>query len=370
MASRDLVSAVGEQTSLADRKRRAGQRMVVGLSGYAVDDDLKALVREVRPAGFILFARNVAEPAQVRELNRELASLVDPHDPAILSVDQEGGRVQRIREPATRWPSMRAVGEAGSLTAEVSRAMALELRYMGFNLNFAPCADVDSNPDNPVIGDRSFGRDPARVAEHVVTHMQAHHDAGVIACVKHFPGHGDTAVDSHLDLPVVEKELPDLLQDELRPFAASVAAGVGAVMTAHVVFPALDETRPATLSDRVTRALLRDRLGFDGVVFSDDMDMKAVAGRWPVPEQVRLATAATVDVFLCCNDVQTQYATFQALVRDQERSKTADLLAIDAVKRVRAMRKRFFRGHPPVDAACVGGMDHRILAARAGGRTT
>ena len=368
MTDRTRVTAVGEQTSLADRKRRAGQRMVVGLAGHAVDDDLRALVREIKPAGFILFARNVAEPEQVRELNRELASLVDPHHPALLSVDQEGGRVQRIREPATRWPAMRAVGEAGSLTAEVSRAMALELRYMGFNLNFAPCADVDSNPDNPVIGDRSFGRDPAEVARHVVAHLEAHQEAGIIACVKHFPGHGDTSVDSHLDLPVVDKDLPALLDCELRPFAAAVAAGVGSVMTAHVVFPALDEERPATLSSRVTRALLRERLDFGGVVFSDDMDMKAVAGRWPVPEQVRLATEASVDVFLCCNDVQTQYATFQALVHDQERSSAADRAAIDSVGRVRALRERFFRRLPPVDAELVGGVEHGVLAARAGGR--
>ncbi|MFT5455493.1 MAG: beta-N-acetylhexosaminidase [Myxococcota bacterium] len=360
--------AVGDQTSLADRKRRAGQRLIVGLSGHAVDDDLRALVREVRPAGFILFARNVVEPAQVHELNRELASLVDPHDPAFLSIDQEGGRVQRVREPATRWPSAREVGGAAGLTVEVSRAMALELRAMGFNLNFAPCADVDSNPANPVIGDRSFGSDPARVAEHVVQHLRAHQEAGVIACVKHFPGHGDTSVDSHLDLPVVDKELPDLLDCELRPFAAAVAAGVGSVMTAHVVFPALDEEHPATLSAKVTRHLLRERFGFDGVVFSDDMDMKAVAGRWPVADQVRLATEASVDMFLCCNDVQTQYATFHALVRDQEASATADRAARDAVDRVCAMRVRFLQPRPPLPLADVGSLDHRMLAARAGGR--
>jgi beta-N-acetylhexosaminidase len=191
----ERVTAVGEMTSLADRKRRAGQRLVIGFAGPAVDDDLRRVARTIRPAGFILFGRNLVEPAQALELNRELASLCDPSVPALLSVDQEGGRVQRVRAPATVWPPMRDVGRAEdlALTAQVSRAMALELRAMGFNLNFAPVCDVDSNPDNPVIGDRSFGRSPQDVAQQVVAFLTAHQDAGVIACAKHFPGHGDTA---------------------------------------------------------------------------------------------------------------------------------------------------------------------------------
>lgn len=137
------VDAVGEATSLADRKRRAGQRLVIGFAGPAVDDDLRRVVREIRPAGFVLFARNVEEPSQVRELNRELASLCDAAYPALLCVDQEGGRVQRLREPATVWPPMRTVGRAEVHTADLARAVARELRATGFNVDFAPVADVD-----------------------------------------------------------------------------------------------------------------------------------------------------------------------------------------------------------------------------------
>lgn len=357
------VTAVGEGTSLADRKRRAGQRLVIGFEAGHVSDDLRRLIADIRPAGFILFKRNVEEPAQVRELNRELASLTDAHRPALLSVDQEGGRVQRVRDPATVWPPMRVVGQAGGMTADVAKAMAIELRAMGFNLNFAPVADVDSNPANPVIGDRSFGRDPAEVAAHMRTFIPAMQAQGVIACAKHFPGHGDTKVDSHLDLPIVEEELPTLERRERVPFGAAVQAGVGSIMTAHVVFPALDEDWPATLSTRVVPRWLRRDLAYDGVVFSDDLEMKAVAGRWDVPTIVRRATSASVDVLLCCRDPGLQLEAFEAMVRAQEEDAAFARACEDSEKRVQAMRERFLLNAPPAPTLeVVGCAEHRVLA--------
>ena len=365
MADRPRVTAIGEQTSLADRKRRAGQRLVIGFERPHVDDDLRRLVAELRPAGFVLFARNVEEPAQVLELNRELASLVDPRAPALLCVDQEGGRVQRVREPATVWPPMLTVGRAERHTAEVSRAMALELRAMGFNLNYAPVADVHSEPRNPIIGDRAFGTSPDVVARHVVAFLEAHQAEGVVACAKHFPGHGDTTVDSHLDLPVVEKEEPDLRHVELPPFEAAVRAGVGSVMASHVVYPAFDEELPAGFSRRVTRRLLREELGFGGVVFSDDLEMKAVHGRFPVERQVRLATEAGVDVLLACRTPELQLELFEALVREQEADAGFDQACIDAAARVQALRERFFTAAPAAPGLeVVGCARHRELAAR------
>ncbi|MCB9682028.1 MAG: beta-N-acetylhexosaminidase [Alphaproteobacteria bacterium] len=357
------VTAVGQTTTLHDRKVRAGQRLVIGLPHPHVDDDLRALVKEIGPAGFILFRRNVEEPAQVRELVRELKSLVDPHHPALVSIDQEGGRVQRVRAPATEWPPMRTVGRAGDHTAAVATALATELAAMGIDLDYAPVADVDSNPDNPVIGDRAFSHDPAEVARHVTTFVQAMQARGVIACAKHFPGHGDTRLDSHTHLPVVEEEIPRLRTRELVPFEAAVRAGVGAVMTAHVVFPAWDEDLPATLSPRILPTELRGRLGFGGVVFSDDLEMKAVADRWDVPTIVRLATQATVDVLLCCASPELQIAAYTALVQQQEDEPALHRATEDAVKRVHALRERFLRDRPPQpDLSVVGAPDHRVLA--------
>jgi beta-N-acetylhexosaminidase len=363
------VTAFGEATSLSEWKRHAGQRLVIGIAGTSISQEERALIREIQPAGFVLFKRNVEEPAQVRELNRELTSLVDPSRPPILSADQEGGRVQRVRDPATVWPPMRHVGRAGGLTAQISEAMAKELRAMGFNLNFAPVADVDSNPKNPVIGDRSFSASPREVAEHVTAFIKAHQKQGVVACAKHFPGHGDTSVDSHLDLPKVEREEPDLREVELAPFRAAVEAKVGSVMTAHVIFCAFDEELPATLSPRVLKRLLRDEMGYDGVVFSDDLEMKAVHGRWPIEDIVRKGSEAGVDVFLACKEPELQLAAFEALVRDQQERPAYAKRARTAAKRVMAMRERFWKKvRAPIGLDVIGCAEHKILATLAAER--
>ncbi len=355
MTDRHRVTAIGEATSLADRKRRAGQRLILGIPGLALDEETRRLIALIQPAGFCLFARNVAEPAQVLDLNRELAAQLDPYHPAIRTVDQEGGRVQRIREPAVRWPPMASVGEHNA--ADVGTAISRELRAMGFDLNFAPCADVHSNPANPVIGNRSFGTDPAAVGRAVAAFVTASQQEGIIACAKHFPGHGDTSVDSHLDLPVVEKEDRELRAVELVPFVAAVKAGVGSVMTSHVVYPAWDESWPATLSPTIVPRLLRKELGFDGVVFSDDLEMKALAGRFPLEEQVRRLTTAQVDVVLACESQQLQVDLFELLVRMQEVDPLHERAAIDSVQRVHALRERFYLRRPAAPPLSVLGRD-------------
>lgn len=366
---RERVEAMGEATTLNDHKVWAGQRLVIGFEHPHVNDDLRKLVKELRPAGFVLFARNVQEPEQVRELNRELASLVDPAHPALLCVDQEGGRVQRVRDPATVWPPMKAVGRARDLTEQLAQAMGKELRAMGFNLDFAPVADVDSNPANPVIGDRSFGERPEEVGRHVAAFVRGLQSSGVIACAKHFPGHGDTAVDSHLALPLVEREEPDLRRTELPPFRAAVEAGVGTMMSSHVVYPAWDEELPATLSPRILPRLLREELGYDGVVFSDDLEMKAVAGRWSVEEQVRNATDASIDVMLCCRDPGLQVRVYEELVRAMEEERRWHRASEEATGRVKRLRERFLLGRAPdPDLSVVGTMEHKVLAELARAR--
>ena len=365
------MNTIGITTSTADRKRRAGQRMVIGIAGPSISQEERAWIRELQPGGFILFARNIEDVGQVRELNRELASLLPGAMPPIRCVDQEGGRVQRIK--GTEWPPMRWVGNANdlSLTTKLARAMARELRATGFDLDFAPVADVDSNPKNPVIGDRSFSPRADVVARHAVTWMHGMHTEGIATCAKHFPGHGDTSVDSHLDLPVVEKDPPDLEQVELAPFRACVSAGVPSVMTAHVMYPAWDEDAPATMSNRILRGILREKLHFGGVVISDDMEMKAVRGRYALETQLEASTVATVDVYLFCKEIELQVQAYELLVRKQEEDKRHEDLAIDANRRWHALRERFLldRGPQP-ELAELGSTAHRELAllARARGQ--
>ncbi len=355
--------AYGEQTTLSWRKRRAGQRLMIGIQGSAPSPELRAFVREATPGGFILFARNVEDPAQVLELNRELTSLLPVTHPPLLGVDQEGGRVQRIK--VTSWPRARWVGNVDDprRTRALAAAMTDELLAVGFNVNFAPDCDVDSNPKNPVIGDRAYGNTPAAVIRHAVPTLEVMQDRGLIACAKHFPGHGDTEQDSHHDLPRVEKELPDLREVELRPFRAAVQAGVGMVMSSHVVFPALDEDWPATMSPPVLRGLLREELGFGGVLVSDDMEMKAVAGRYPLEQQLERATRATVDLFLFCHELDLQWQAWETLIRLMEQDRTLDRLSEDSERRILSLRERFLKDRAArPELSVLGSPAHQALA--------
>jgi len=352
--------AMGEQTTLAERKRRAAQRLILGFEGTGPSAEFKRHVAKAPPAGFILFARNIEEPEQVLELNRELASMVPAHSPALLSVDQEGGRVLRVRE--TAWPPMRWLGNIDDpvVTRHTARAMGGELRAMGFNLDWAPVADVDSNPDNPVIGDRSFSRDPTTVSRHVNAFLDGLHDVGVMGSVKHFPGHGDTNTDSHLVLPVVDKDVGDLEHCEMAPFRSAIVHGVEIVMSAHVMFPAIDESVPATMSGPILQGWLRERMGYTGIIVSDDMEMGAVRGRYPLEQQLDQACRATLDLFLMCKSLDLQVEAWETLIRIAEADPTHDTLSIDSMRRLSALREKFLID-PPVapPLAVVGGRTHK-----------
>lgn len=278
-----------------------GQLLFCGFDGTRVPEDLAALVAAGRVGGVILFSRNVEDPEQLRALTTRLHALAPERAPLTIAIDQEGGRVQRLRAPWTEWPPMREVGDRDDPehTMEIARSIAAELRDLGIHLDFAPVVDVDTNPANPVIGDRSFGRTPDRVARHAGHFIRALQAAGVAACAKHFPGHGDTSTDSHLELPRIDHDLARLRSVELPPFRAAVEAGVASVMTAHVLLPAIDPDRPATLAPDVMR-LLRDELQYEGVVFSDDLEMKAIADHFRPREVVDGCFAAGVDALLVC----------------------------------------------------------------------
>jgi len=344
--------------SVRDAASQPGQALFAGFAGPTCPQPLLDLIAAGRIGGVVLFARNVVDPPQLRALVAQLRAHEPAGTPLVIAVDQEGGRVQRLRAPWTVWPPMRRLGErdtATDATAAVAAALARELRDAGFDLDFAPVVDVDSNPANPVIGDRSFGRDAARVAAHARAFVGAMQEVGVACCAKHFPGHGDTALDSHLALPTLSHDLERLLAVELPPFAAAIDAGVASVMSAHVVFEAIDPHRPATFSPDVM-ALLRERLGFDGLVFSDDLEMKAVADRWQPHEMVDLALAAGIDALLVCEHFDRVTAVLARL------EQVPDAQIERALVRMAAFKRRF--------AARAGGTgvppypEHRALAAR------
>src|SRR6187399_1745192 len=271
--------------SLRDIRRHIGQLAIAGFGGDAIPPDLRALAREFDLGGIILFARNVVAPDQVAEVAREAHSLTKEL-PLWVSVDQEGGRVARLKAPFTVWPPMQTLGRSGdeALAARFARALAAELKAVGISLDYTPVLDILTNPKNPVIGDRALAEraeDVARLGRTIITNLQS---AGIAACGKHFPGHGDTSTDSHHELPLVEHPPDRLNAVEFVPFRAAIQADVAAIMTAHILVPALDEERPATLSPRIVDGILKRELGYAGPVMTDDLEMRAISSRYGIPE--------------------------------------------------------------------------------------
>jgi beta-N-acetylhexosaminidase len=317
--------------------------------------------------GVILFGRNVLEAEQVAALTRDLKRAAGDR-PLLVSIDQEGGRVARLRAAHgfTEIPPMRALGETGDadLARQVGAMLGRELRAVGVDQDYAPCVDVDTNPQNPVIGDRSLSRDPARVGWLGAALAQGLQSVGVAACAKHFPGHGDTSQDSHKDLPRLPHALERLRRVELPPFAALAHAGVASVMTAHVVFEALDPELPATLSAPVLR-LLRDEVGFEGCCISDDLEMKAVAEHFPLEQVAPGCVLAGVDALLVCHTPAVQHRAIDLVRAAVEDGRIARERLEQAVRRVGKLLA--FAGPPPDPRRVQEALrtrEHLALAAR------
>jgi beta-N-acetylhexosaminidase len=322
--------------SPAALRRQIGQLLIAGFNGSGLPTELRSIAREFSLGGVILFARNISEPEQVAELTFEAARLV-PDLPSWVSVDQEGGRVARLKAPFTEWPPMATLGRSGdtALAERFARALASELKAVGISLDYAPVLDIHTNPKNPVIGDRALAEEAEQVAQLGAAIIRALQAEGLAACGKHFPGHGDTSVDSHLELPLVEHPPDRLRRVEFVPFKAAVDAGVATMMTAHVLVPSFDERSPATLSKTIV-GLLREELGYQGVILSDDLEMKAIAGRYAVPEAAVQAIAAG-----CDGDHDTQAATLEALVHAVENQRIPLARVDDALRRQQRAKERF-----------------------------
>jgi beta-N-acetylhexosaminidase len=334
--------------SIRDFRKHAGQLSIAGFAGHSIPADLKALAREFDLGGVIFFARNVDSPEQVAELAREAQELAGDI-PLWVSVDQEGGRVARLKSPFTVWPPMLTLGRSGdvALAERFARALAAELTAVGISMDYTPVLDVLTNPRNPVIGDRSLAEradDVARLGSAIIRTLQG---AGIAASGKHFPGHGDTSVDSHFELPLVEHP-PDRLEAvELVPFKAAIDANVASIMTAHILIPALDPERPATLSPAIVTGLLKQRLGYTGLVLSDDLEMKAISDRYGVAEATVLAIAAGCDaVLMCAPDQQAQAGALETVIRAVEDGSIPLKRAEDALARHRRVKERFLGRRP------------------------
>jgi beta-N-acetylhexosaminidase len=327
-------------------RHRIGRLLIAGFQGETLPVELRTLAREFGLGGVILLGKNnnIAEPEQVAELCHDAAALC-PALPVWVSVDQEGGRVARLKAPFTEWPPMAALGRSGDvqLAERFARALAAELRAVGITLDYAPVLDVHTNPKNKVIGDRALSEEAAEVARLGTVIIRALQAERVAACGKHFPGHGDTIADSHFELPLVDQPPERLRELELVPFKAAIAAHVATIMTAHVLVPALDEHRPATLSRAVVGGLLREELGFEGLILSDDLEMKAIANTYSVPSAAVLAVEAGCDGVLICQsgDQEVQVDALEALIHGVEDNRLPLSRVDDALMRHQRAKETF-----------------------------
>lgn len=329
-----------------------GQIVVVGLAGPELSTTERRALASGERGGVVLFKRNIAQGASglggVLALTRAVAEAGGAMDaPPLVAIDQEGGRVVRIGPPALALPPMRRLGDLGDVdfARRLAEAQARELAALGITMSFAPVADVHTRPENPIIGDRAFAEKPEDVARFASAWAQGLTRGGVLSCAKHFPGHGDTVLDSHLALPRVDRPREELDRIEIAAFRAIARdPAVCSMMTAHVVYPGLDAERPATLSRAICTDLLRGALGFEGVLFSDDLEMKAI--QLPVGDAAVLAISAGCDALLVCSREDLAAEAHAALVREAETSPAFRARCQEAKARFVAMRRRM----PPCPA--------------------
>jgi beta-N-acetylhexosaminidase len=349
---------------LTRHERLAGSLVLAGFEGLCLPTELKRLLKQDALSGIILFKRNVDSIEQVRAVNDTARSAVmSPgamsNASPIIAVDQEGGRVARIKAPLTHIPSARRFGEKNdpSLTKTAGLLVGRELSALGFTLNFAPVLDVDTNPASPVIGDRSYGDTPDTVIQHGLAFAEGLKAGGVMPCAKHFPGHGDAAVDSHLALPRVPHDSARLDVVEMSPFRAWSKAKLGPVMTAHVMYPALDAHCPATLSASIIEGELRHRIGFKGPVLTDDLEMGAMADfGGPGGAAVR-AVRAGADGLLVCRMFEHVEAVIAGLAKE-----ALDDSSFSSRLEKAALRLLSLRNLPKGDLTFIGSSAHMSLS--------
>jgi len=319
--------------------------LIAGFDGTYINPDLERLIVDRRIGGLILFERNFENLDQLISLITELQSLAlscPASVPLFISVDQEGGRVSRLKAPFSSFPQPSCLGKARSelLAQRFGLALGQEMDAVGINMVYAPVLDVNTNPENPIIGTRALSDDPVWVTRLGKAVIKGIRKAGVLPVGKHFPGHGETDLDSHLELPCVNRDSNSLENIELRPFAEAFNHGLEVVMTAHVIYSAWDSELPATFSPYIQKNILREKLGFNGLVITDDLEMKAVEKHIPFGSISKLGSDAGVDLYLICHNLEKVFSLQDQMIRNIE-ERHIDKDSVDlSVQRIIDVKKR------------------------------
>ena len=353
---------VAEALAAMTTQEKVGQLLVAGIEGKQVGEDGLRAVQDYQVGGVILFGRNVESADQLADLTNELKALNGDNTPLFLCVDQEGGRVDRMPPEVDDLPSAYDYIAAGGDPLERGKVLAAQCAAFGFHLDFSTCLDIWSNPDNTVIGDRAYGSDPDTVTRAGLAVNQGLEQGGVIPVVKHFPGHGDTGTDSHVDLPVVDKTAEELEQFELIPFQAAIDQGTPCVMVAHILMTRIDADLPASLSPKVVDGLLRQEMGFDGVVCTDDLTMGAISNTYGMGEAAVLAVEAGCDLLLVCHEADNLTAARDALLSAVDAGRISMERLDESVYRILSLKQEYGLANDPVDQPDIEALNARIQA--------
>lgn len=343
-------------------EEKIGQMFMIGIEGTAMNDELESHLAKILPGGIILFDRNADNPEQLLELINSLKKVNSDRIPLFISVDEEGGRVSRMPPQLHEMPSAEAIGQTDDPSAayQFGKVQAEKIKAFGFNMNMAPVLDIRSNPQNTVIGDRAFGNTPEKVSKYGMRMMNGIRDSGVIAVVKHFPGHGDTQVDSHYDLPVVDHDFDRLESFELAPFKKAIEDNADAVMVAHILMSRIDAGYPASLSETVINGLLREKMGFEGVVITDDMTMAAITKHYRIEEAAVRSIIAGTDVIMVCHGYDRQAKAVEA-VKSSVESGIIDEERIDAsVVRILKLKDKYGLNNQTIDGVGLDSLNEQI----------
>lgn len=349
-----------------------GQLLIVGIAGEALTNEEKSFIIENNIGGVILMGRNTKEPKQVHALCSEIQSLrykMIDKAPLFIGVDMEGGTVHRLKEPFTQWPALKKVGDLdnSTVTYHFANKMATELKAIGFNLDFAPCVDTLTNPNNKAIGSRALSHDARMVEKHASALVRGYIKAGIISCAKHFPGHGNTLVDSHDDLPVEDADLARLQEVELLPFKKAIKSRVDFLMMAHLMFPKIDPENPVTFSEFFIQKLVRQELRYRGLIISDDLDMKAMTKKWERDQIAVKAVQAGIEILLYCNDPSSPPMAIEGLMGAIAQGQIDKAYVESVKKKILDFKKDRLAQSDPIPfeqaAKIIGHPDHLKFAA-------
>ncbi len=325
-------------------EEKIGQMVLVGMEGYNLDDDITELIKSYHVGGIILYGENVKNSEQLLSLINSLKSANSSNKiPLFISVDEEGGSVSRNPKEIKKLPTARSIGKTKdtSLAFKAGKLLGKTVKAFGYNMNFAPVLDIDSNPLNPVIGDRSFGQTSEIVSVMGIETLKGMREEGIIPVIKHFPGHGDTAVDSHIGLPVVDHDLERIINFEVVPFKHAIDSGADVVMVAHILLSKLDVEYPASMSDIVINDILKSKLGFKGVVITDDMTMGAIEKNYNIGDAAVQSIKAGADIILVGHNNENGIEVFNALKESVERGIISADKTDESVYRILKLKEKY-----------------------------